>query len=104
MHDPSQNLFQLTTSMVNLIKKNLSGTLASSLKPSSNCGWKKICPRCLSSAGTGDPLHLGSAGRAQVGGSGSHTEQLWDSPRVGESWRKPSILISVSILSIYCME
>ena len=60
---------------------------------------EKICPRCLSSAETGDPLHLGSAGRAQVGGSGSHTEQLWDSP-----WRKPSVLISVNILSIYCME
>ena len=41
MHDPSQYLFQLVTSMANLIKKNLSGTLASSLKPSSNCGWRK---------------------------------------------------------------
>ena len=72
------------------------------MKPSSNSGRRKLvqgAPGPLVCRGTGDRLHPGRAGRVQVGGSGSHTEQLCDS-----LWRKPSVLISVSILSIYRME
>lgn len=100
-HIPSQCLFQLVTSIDNLILKNLSGESPQYLKPSSNSGRNKLvqgAPGPLVCWRTGDRLHPGT-GWVQVGDSGSLPEQLCDS-----LWRKPSVLLSVSILSIYRME
>lgn len=102
---PSHYLFQLVTATDNLIfkKKNLSGDFAQSLKPSSDSGRRKpvqsdaaLGPSCAMGLETDCML-------AVQGGFRLEARTVTQNSSV-TLWKKPSALLSASILSTYCID